>query len=188
MWTSSNAPEAGRYGLWRVSVEAQPNTWANYGPTQRAAGLRLPGGRGMIVPKQGRKQPEAGKYGLWRVSVKAQPNTWIEQETGGMLFHNDCSSQQCVATLFSRRPHADGDAGAYLRTRRAHTAARDVGPVWKSRGWQIVDRQVARLQGATRVSGRLDDIRRNSAHRSPDEPTSDRHPSHRLRRAKSSAP
>ena len=34
----------------------------------------------------------------------------------------------------------------------------------------------------------LDDIRRKTAHRVPEEPTSDRHPSRRLRRARSSAP
>jgi hypothetical protein len=62
---------------------------------------------------------EAGKYGLWRVSVKAQPNTWIEQEIGDVLFRV-AARDKCVATRFSRRPHAGGDAaGAY--TRRAHT-------------------------------------------------------------------
>ena len=48
--------------------------------------------------------------GCGECQSKAPPNTWREQETGHVFFRNDCSSQQCVATLFSRHPHDDGDA------------------------------------------------------------------------------
>ena len=46
-----------------------------------------------------------------------------------MFFRNDCSSQQCVATLFSRHPHDDGDA--CLRHLRDVSCVEDVvGKLW----------------------------------------------------------
>ena len=74
---------------------------------------------------------------MWQVSAKAQPNTWREQETGDVLFRvacHDSASRHC--------PH---DAHTLMAT-RVLTCAHDehtqqqVGPVWRSRGWQIVDR------------------------------------------------
>ena len=100
-----------------------------------------------------------------------------------MFFRNDCSSQQCVATLFSRHPHDDGDA--------MPTCAHDEHTQQHVTCWSCVEDVVGKLwigKAQSRKALRedrvgLDDIRRKTAHRVPEEPNSDRPPSRRLRSA-----
>ena len=55
-----------------------------------------------------------------------------------MFFRNDCSSQQCVATLFSRHPHDDGDAMPTC-AHDEHTQQHVMLVLSGGRCWQIVD-------------------------------------------------
>ena len=126
---------------------------------------------GIVLGRYTISAPEAGKYGLWQVSVEAPPNTWREQETGEVLFSSVAAHDAHTLTATQVPTCARGEHTQQHVT-LVLCGSDVVGNLWTGKALREL-----------RIG--LDDIRRKTAHRVPEEPTSDRHPS---ARARSSAP
>ena len=124
--------------------------------------------------------PEAGRYGLWQVSVEAPPNTWIEQETGDVIIRvaaRDCASRHCphdAHTLTATQvPTCAHGKHTQQHVMLVLCGGDVVGKLWTGKA------QSRKALREDRVG--LGGLRRITAHRPPDESTSERHPSGRLR-------
>ena len=106
------------------------------------------------------------------MSVEAPPNTWREQETGDVLFSSVAAHDAHTLTATQVPTCARGEHTQQHVT-LVLCGGDVVGKLWTGKA------QSRKALREDRVG--LDDIRRKTAHRVPEEPTSDRHPSRRLR-------
>ena len=109
---------------------------------------------------------------MWQVSVEAPPNTWREQETGDALFSRVAAHDAHTLTATQVPTCARGEHTQQHVT-LVLCGGDVVGKLWTGKA------QSRKALREDRVG--LGGLRRITAHRAPDESTSERHPSRRLR-------
>ena len=109
---------------------------------------------------------------MWQVSVEAPPNTWREQETGDALFSRVAAHDAHTLTA-TQNPTCVRGEHTQQHVTLVLCGGDVVGKLWTGKA------QSRKALREDRVG--LGGLRRITAHRAPDESTSERHPSGRLR-------